>query len=209
MYGSGWSKGSHIPSPSLSPIPLPPSAKSRLQWMRMAISYAFLSAWKFFHYFIFWISRASPRNSFQMTRNSNFYLSFSHPSITSILSTVRKPRTSSAWKQLPFQIYLNPSCLQEAVLALGTPDHRRRTPHCPAPCSSEGSHPCCPAQEGDGISLRVVWLKYQGYATADDGHKTGSLHQIQNKSRTPCKQHWGKVAKTCPFQPEHPLALRS
>lgn len=34
-------------------------------------------------------------------------------------------------------------------------------------------------------------------------------HQIQNKSTTPCKQGWRKVAKMCPLQPEHPLALWS
>lgn len=200
-YGSGWSKGSWIPSPSLSPIPPPPSAKSKLQWVRTDISYALLSAQKFSHYFTFWISRASPRNSFQMRRNSNFYLSFSHPSATSVLSGQK------AGSKLPFQIYLDLSCLQEAVLALSTPEHRRRDPlPCPLqPWRGELLSCCNPAQEGDCMSLWAVWLKYQGYATADDGHKRGSLHQIQNKSSIPCKQRWGQVAKMCPFQPEHPL----
>lgn len=85
--------------------------------------------------------QTSPRNSFRMRRNSNFYLSFSHPSA----SSVRKLRTSSAWKQLPFQLYLNPSCLQEAVLALSTADHRSRAPHSAAPLGSAGEPPPCPA----------------------------------------------------------------
>lgn len=174
-------------------------------WVRTAIFSALLSAQKFPHNFTFWRSRASPRNSFQMRRNSNFDLSFFPTPVLPVFYPVGKPRTSSAWKQLPFQIYLNPPCPQEAVLALSTPAHRRRAPHSPALAVLPGSHPCNPAQEG-GQHFSPDWLKYQGYVTADDGHQRGSLHQIQKKSRAPCKQRWGEVAKMCPFQPEHPLA---
>lgn len=100
--------------------------------------------------------------------------------------------------------------MQEAVSALTTPDHRRRAPLSPAPCRSGGEPPllsCCnPAQEGEGTSLWVGWLKYQGYATADDGHKRGSLHQIQNKSRTPCKQHRGS-SQNVPFPARAPTGI--
>lgn len=76
---SGWSEGKgHVPSFSLLFYPLH-APKSKSEWVRTAISYAFLSALKFSHFFPFWTSRAGPRNGFQRRRNSKFYFSFPHP----------------------------------------------------------------------------------------------------------------------------------
>lgn len=160
MYGSGLSKGSQIPSLSLTPIPLPPCCKVRAavsengHFLHLSLCSETLPQ---FHLLD---KKSKPKEQLSDEKKQQFPPLFFPPQCHQCLSTVRKPRTSSAWRQLPFQLSLNLSCLQEAVLALSTPDHRRRAPHSPAPCSSGGEPPllsCCnPAQEGDGISLWVV-----------------------------------------------------
>lgn len=106
----------------------------------------------------------------------------------------RKATTSSAWSQLLFQIYLYLSCLPEAVVALRGCSHYFKGGRQAAALSCFN-----PAQEGNCLSLWAVWLKYQGYTTANDGHRRGSFSHIQNKSRTPCKQQWGMCSHNMLF----------
>lgn len=159
----------------------------------MAISYAFSSAQKFPHYFTVWISRASPRNSCQMRRNSNFYLFFSHPSATSVLSS-RKAQNLFSWEAASI------SDLPESVLpaggCAGSEHPGRRAPHSAAPRSSGGASPVQPCPGWCLIETPRLcncrWRTREGKSPSDT-----------EQSRAPCKQCWGEVAKMHPFQPEH------
>lgn len=137
----------------LSLLLLPPCPKVKVGASEDSISHALLSALKFSQYFIFWISRASPRNSFQRTRNSNFYFCILHPSATGILPTGRKARTFQI-SDLPVSVLPAGGCggsaspqtagRGDALLPLEAVEGK---PHLRS-CFS-------PAQEGDGISLSL------------------------------------------------------
>lgn len=152
--------------------------------MRTAISYAFLSALKFSHFFTFWTSRASPRNGFQRRRNSKFYFSFPHPAPQVFYSLAERLELL----QLENGFHFRFTCILPACKRLRWLWEER-----PLSCHLKPHQLSCfnPAQEGDCISLSAVWLKHRGYTTASEGHRRGSFNQIQNKSRTPCKQQWG------------------
>lgn len=174
------------------------------------------SAFKCSCYFTFWISRAGPGNGFQRRRNSNMHFSFPHSSATGILLLVE-------WLellQLESSFHVRFTCIVPACKRLWSPgmsmfwQKRGRSCHLKQRRAKPPLPSCfSPAREGDCLAVWVVWLKYQGYTTANDGHRGGSFNQIQNKSRTPCKQQQGMCSHntaslsspSCP----HPSVLLS
>lgn len=209
MYGSALRKGSQIPSLSPTPIPLPPCCK-----VKAAVS----ENGHFLHLSL--CSEILPQ----------FHLLDKQSKTKEQLSDEKKRFPPLFPTPVPPVFYPLSESLE--LLQLGGSFHFRLTwiwPACKRLCQlwapqttggghpsllpladPEGTHPCCPAatlpRKGEGTSLWVGWLKYQGYATADDGHKRGSLHQIQNKSRTPCKQHRGS-SQNVPFPARAPIGI--
>lgn len=196
---------SWISNPSLSPIPLPPCCKIKAVMSENGHFLCPSLCSEIFPPSHLLDKQSKPRNTFQMRRNSNFYFSFSHPSATSFLSS-QKAQSSFSWEAASISDYLDLCCLQEAVLALSTPEHRRRDPS-RAPCSS-GGESCCPdaALPRKGLvclsglfdsNTKVMQLQMT------DTRKEVSIRYRTKAGLTPCKQHWGQAAKMCPLQPEH------
>lgn len=206
MCGSGQSKGKgQVQSFSLFYSRRGPKS----EWVRPAISYALLSVPNFPYHFTFWVSRAGPRNGFQQ-RNS--YFSFPHPSATSILPTGRK--ATSAWNQLPFQIYLFLSCLPEAAVALNTRRQQGEGPlsyHLKRWRRSSTCRPApTPPRKGtaflSGCLIKTLRLYNCKWRTQERKFQSDT-----EQSRTPCKQQWGMCGhnalsrQSCP----HPSLLGS
>lgn len=198
---------SWISTPSLSPIPLPPCCKVKAAMSENGHFLCLSLCSEIFPPFHLLDKHSKPKEQLSDEKKQQFLPLFFPFQCHQFLTQSESPEIFS-WEAASISDL--PGSVLPARGCAGS-EHPRAQEEGPLsyPLQLWRGEPlsCCnPAQEGAGLSLWLVWFKYQGYATADDGHKRGSLHQIQNKSRTPCKQHRGQVAKMCPLQPEHPLA---